>query len=88
MVEKGALRYTPAGVPLIRFRIVHRSRQEEAGGLRLVQCELPALAAGELACTLATWPREADVRCEGFLARAGRERGELVLHVQTIELTE
>ena len=39
-----ALRHTPAGVPVIEFRLRHESERAEAGMKRRVQAELDAIA--------------------------------------------
>ena len=43
------LRYTPAGVALINFRLLHRSQQKEAGVKRQVECEINGVAMAEVA---------------------------------------
>ena len=51
-MERGILRYTPAGVPVIEFRVVHASEQSEAGTSRNVECELACVALGPTALLL------------------------------------
>jgi primosomal replication protein N len=85
---KGALRHTPAGVPVLAFTVMHRSLQGEGGARRQVEFEMPMVAFESLAEQVARWPHDAEVLCEGFLARKSRTDPQLVLHVQTIELTE
>ena len=88
LADKGSLRYTPAGVALLSFKIVHRSEQQEEEGRRQVECEVPAMASGSIAESIAKWSNGSVVKGEGFLARKSRTDQQLVLHVQTIELTE
>ena len=42
------LRYTPAGIPLLSFRLLHRSQQTEAGLKRQVECEVSGVAMAEV----------------------------------------
>ncbi|MEJ5211012.1 MAG: primosomal replication protein N [Burkholderiales bacterium] len=88
IVEKDSLRHTPAGVPVLTFTLLHRSEQPAGKGRRQVECVIPAVAFEALAQTIARWPRDAQVEVEGYLARKSRTDTQLVLHVQTIELTE
>ena len=88
LADKDTLRRTPAGIALLTFTIVHRSEQPEGQGSRKVECEVPALASEAIAQKIANWPNGSAVRCEGYLAKKSRTNQQLVLHVQTIELTE
>ncbi|MEW5942625.1 MAG: primosomal replication protein N [Pseudomonadota bacterium] len=81
-----ALRHTPAGVPLLGFRIGHESRQVEAGVERDVHCEVAAMALAENAVKAARFKVGDAVRLEGFLARKSRNSTQLVLHANLIEL--
>ena len=56
-----ALRHTPAGIPLLNFRLAHKSRQMEAGYRRQVECELNAIAIGEVAVAMSRMPAGAAV---------------------------
>ena len=88
LADKDSLRHTPAGIALLTFTIVHRSEQQEGEAKRQVECEVPAVASGAVAEQMAKWPKGSAVKGEGFLARKSRTDQQLVLHVQTIELTE
>ena len=88
VATRDALRHTPAGIPAIDAVLVHRSTQGEAGGERRVECEIAAVAFGEVAEAIAKLPAGAAVRCEGFLARRWRTGITLALHVQRIERLE
>lgn len=80
-----AMRYTPAGIPIIELTLSHQSRQPEAGRERMVELELKALAAGDAARRLAQTPLGAQVRLSGFLAHKGKGRVQLVLHIHDFE---
>ena len=41
------LRHTPAGLPLLQFRLAHKSVQSEAGFKRQVECEVSCVVLGE-----------------------------------------
>lgn len=88
LATRQALRYTPSGVAIIEFSIEHRSEQTEAGVTRKVACGMPAVAVDALAHRIATYPAKALVEAEGFLDRASRTNGQLVLHVEKIDLIE
>lgn len=81
----GALRYTPAGIPIIEFSLQHVSRLQEAGAMRQVEVELPAIVIGGLAEGLAKAPLGGEITARGFLAKRGRDNAQIVLHATSIE---
>ena len=85
LAQRGDLRYTPAGVPAFDCVLKHASMQTEAGGRRMVDCELAAVAFGEPATALAKVPAGTAVRCTGFLARRYRTGITVALHVNEFE---
>ena len=80
------LRHTPAGIPVLTFRITHQSRQTEAGFKRQVDCEVPSVAMGEVAQKLSRMREGERIRIEGFLNRKNRMSAQLILHVTNAEL--
>lgn len=88
LVERAALRYTPAGIPAIEMTLRHRSRQAEAGGERDVECELFAVAFGEVASAVAAVAPGSPLRCHGFIARRYRTGTSLALHLTRFESTD
>lgn len=88
LIALGAIRHTPAGVPVIEFSLSHRSEQEEAGGLRMVECEIDAVAVGAVALTAANARLGEQLMVEGFLAARSLKRRTLLLHVNRIEFQE
>ena len=80
-----ALRYTPAGIPIIEFKLAHESTQIEARRNRQVTIEVMAMAAGDAANKLAKSPLGVRVRLTGFLAHRGKSRVQLVLHINDFE---
>lgn len=84
MTQIEDLRYTPAGLPLLSFVISHVSEDVEAGLKRKVECEVKAVAMGDLANTniqLGT-----KLRALGFLAKRSVKSTQLVLHIKNLEL--
>jgi primosomal replication protein N len=81
LTERGDLRFTPAGIPAIACTLQHASEQAEAGGMRRVECELHAVAFGDVARELARRLPGGSLRCEGFLARRYRTGVTLALHI-------
>ncbi len=82
-------RFSPAGVPIIRFMLDHRSARREADLPREVRCRLPVMACGAR-LHAATRPLAVGhaVQVSGFLARASHRHadGALVLHAEHIEI--
>ena len=88
LVERKALRYTPAGVPVSEGRLQHSSSQIENGAERLVEVELPVVALGENARWLQAAPLGGMLKATGFLAARSRNSKAPVLHVNTLEFLE
>ncbi len=86
VVELEGLRYTPAGLARMAFKLRHSSMQQEAGMQRQVQCEVPALALGEAAQMVSRLRPGQRVRAEGFLAQRSQKIAQLVLHIDNIIL--
>jgi primosomal replication protein N len=79
------LRYTPAGVPVVSFRLRHKSQQVEAGIKRQVECELNGLALADVALAMSGLKVGQPVRVKGFLNRKNRMSAQLVLHATGAE---
>lgn len=88
LLERGALRYTPAGIPVLEFVVGHVSQQIEAETSRTVECEMACIAAGTPALLLAEGQQGTSVLVSGFLAARSLKRRTPVLHVTTIEFVE
>lgn len=87
LIEREALRHTPAGIPVVNFIVKHESRQSEAGIERTVECEVPAIALGEQSLKLTVLPLGQKLMLSGFVARKSRRSVKLILHVNRFELT-
>ena len=83
--DVAGLRFTPAGIPVLEFRLRHASMQSEAGGSRRVELDLPAIAFGALAQRLAQDAPEREIVACGFLAPRSLRSMQLVLHAREIE---
>jgi primosomal replication protein N len=88
IVELDTLRHTPAGVPVLKFRLSHESAQNEAGGARKVDCEIAAVAFEREAKLLAAARLGSAVTVTGFLAAKSRTSRQPVLHATHIEFSE
>ena len=88
LAAREELRYTPAGLPALSMTLTHASQQAEAGGRRNVECEIAAVAFGNVAQAIARLPVGATLRCKGFLARRYRTGTTLALHVDEFELLQ
>ena len=85
LIELDALRHTPAGVSVMRFRLQHDSKQTEAGAERKVSCEIAAVAFEREATLLAAAKLGSDVKVTGFLAAKSRTSKAIVLHATEVE---
>ncbi len=78
------IRYTPAGIPLLSFVLQHASEQIEAGLKRKVECEVNAVALGDIAKQ--NIQLGSSVKAKGFLAKRSAKSTQLVLHIQQLHI--
>ena len=83
-----ALRYTPAGVPLLELTLEHQSQQVQTEHPRRVLLHLSAVAAGEIAKQLRTVPLGTTLSLEGFLCPKGRTGRSIVLQIQRFTFSD
>jgi primosomal replication protein N len=88
LAEVEPLRHTPAGLPLLQFKLAHQSWQIEAGHRRQVECILQCVALGATAMAAADARSGDRVGVNGFLNRKNRMSTQLVLHVTEISTSE
>jgi primosomal replication protein N len=84
-------RRSPAGIPITRFTLQHKSQQMEAGRMREALMSIGVVASGEALAAVATKLEQGSmVRIEGFLTRSSHrhESCRLVLRAQRIELQQ
>ncbi|MCF8198901.1 MAG: primosomal replication protein N [Sulfuritalea sp.] len=88
LLERGALRRTPAGIPVLEFVLAHVSTQVEAEVERKVECEMACVAMGQAAQVLLAAKPGYGVKLGGFLAARSLKRRSPILHVNTVEFVE
>ena len=82
IAEASVLRYTPAGLPALDFRLEHESEIMEAGQQRQVKVAVKAVAFGSVAETLGKQAIGSNWKFTGFLATP-RNGKHPVLHIQS-----
>ena len=78
------IRYTPAGIPLLSFVLQHASEQIEAGLKRKVECEVNAVALGDIAKQ--NIQLGANIKAKGFLAKRSAKSTQLVFHIEQLHI--
>jgi primosomal replication protein N len=84
VAERGAMRYTPAGLPALDLGLAHESVVEQGGHARKVSLKLPALAIGPIADALAGQTVGFEGVFTGFLGARRNGRG-VLFHLTAIE---
>jgi primosomal replication protein N len=84
IAEAGSLRYTPAGLPALDFRLEHESELTEAGQVRQVKVAVKAVAFGSVAETLGRQALGSSWKFSGFLATP-RNGKHPVFHIQSFQ---
>jgi primosomal replication protein N len=82
--QRGALRYTPAGLPALDLSLAHASEVSEDGHPRKVSLEIRAVGLGRITEPLAAMALGQEGLFGGFLAAARNGRG-VLLHVTSVE---
>jgi len=78
--ERGALRYTPAGLPALDLNLAHVSEVSQEGQARKVNLQIRALVIGELTGKVQGLHLGSQAVFAGFLAAARNGRG-LLFHI-------
>lgn len=84
LIERAALRYTPAGLPALDVALAHESELSEDGQARKVSLQMRAVAIGAVTQSLAAMPLGEAALFAGFLASARNGRG-LLLHITQVD---
>jgi primosomal replication protein N len=84
LVQRNALRYTPAGLPALDVQLLHESEVAQDCPPRKLQFPLKALAIGGISSKLAAMALGTQAMFGGYLAPARNGKG-LILHIQDIE---
>ena len=86
VAAREALRYSPAGIPIVALHLLHQSWQRENGAPRLAAVEIELLAFGEVALRLDKVQPGQRMNASGFLANRSRRSRRVVLHVNEFEI--
>lgn len=81
LVERAALRYTPAGVAVAEIGFHHEGVVTEAGSERTVNFEFDAIALGPVASALNVEPLGQVLMLNGFIAPRSRRSQRLIVHI-------
>lgn len=84
LLERGAVRYTPAGLPAIDISLKHESQVLEAGVPRKVSMEIKAVVIGELSQRVNGLDVGEQACFTGFLAAQRNGRG-TVFHITALD---
>ena len=84
LLERRALRYTPAGLPALDFELKHQSELIEDGQPRKVSLQIRSVAIGRIVRPLEALELGSSGSFGGFLAAARNGRG-LLFHVTDFE---
>jgi primosomal replication protein N len=84
LVERGAMRYTPAGLPALDLSLKHESEVTQDGQARKVWFEIKARAIGEITQRVAKVEMGSTHGFAGFLGSQRNGRG-VVFHVTELD---
>lgn len=84
IAEVSAMRYSPAGLPVVDCQLEHDSDQEEAGAQRKVHVLLKSVAMGIMAEKLVQLPLEKFFKFTGFIASTPKSKS-VIFHIQSIQ---
>jgi primosomal replication protein N len=84
LVERAAMRYTPAGLPALDLALKHESEVSEDGQPRKVSMEMRAVAIGAITSTLLPLELGSAGLYAGFLTSTRNGRG-LLFHITSVE---
>jgi primosomal replication protein N len=84
LIERGAVRFTPAGLPALDMLLKHESEVSEDGQPRKVSLEIKAVAIGAITRPAGAMVLGASAGFAGFLGATRNGRG-LVFHITAID---
>ena len=87
LIERGAMRYTPAGLPALDLRLKSETEVSEDGQPRKVSLEIKALVIGAITQPAKVLAMGQAAIFAGFLAASRNGKG-LVFHVTANDLVE
>jgi primosomal replication protein N len=83
LVRRGALRYTPAGLPALDLELQHESSVVQDGHTRKVSMSLKALAIGSIVPSVTGLALGSSAVFDGFLAASRNGRG-MMFHITEV----
>ncbi|QKM60952.1 primosomal replication protein N [Polynucleobacter arcticus] len=86
LVSKDAIRFTPAGIPVMHCQLEHSGEVSEVGTARKIQMNVEAIAIGPIQKGLEQMDLGAKAVFEGFLAPKTLRNQRLVFHITHIQL--
>jgi primosomal replication protein N len=81
LVERSAIRYTPAGLAVTEARLAYGGAVVEAGVERQLEFELAAIAVGSVAETLGAAGLGTELEIDGFIAPTSKRSQRLRIHI-------
>ena len=84
LVQRGALRYTPAGLAALDLSLKHESEVTQDGQLRRISVEIKARAVGAIVQRLAGLEMGSEHGFAGFLGSQRNGRG-VIFHVTELD---
>ena len=84
LVQRSALRYTPAGLPALDLSLAHESTVSEDGQPRKVSFEMRAVGIGAVTQTLGALALGQGGTFAGFITATRNGRG-LLFHITSVE---
>ena len=84
LVERAALRYTPAGLPALDLQLAHESEASENGQPRKVSLEMKAVVIGALTQALNVLALGGGGLFTGFITHTRNRKG-LLFHITSFE---
>jgi primosomal replication protein N len=86
LVSKDAIRFTPAGIPVMHCQLEHSGTANEVGVARKILMSVEALAIGPIQKDLERIDLGTEAVFEGFLAPKTLRNQRLVFHINHIQL--
>jgi primosomal replication protein N len=85
LVERSALRYTPAGLAVTEARLAYSGDLVEAGVERHLEFEFGAIAVGGVAEALGAVGLGTELDLDGFIAPASKRSQRLRIHITSYQ---
>jgi primosomal replication protein N len=87
LVERAAMRYTPAGLPALDLQLQHASIASEDGQPRKVSFEMKAVAIGAVTQQLAPLALGSALELGGFITSTRNGKG-VLFHITQVEAVQ